>query len=236
MKQNQLKFLEFLKNRGIDSDFNTEEVISESYSVTFINPMTVKNFTDEYLNYLKKFDRIYSDGQLLTNYYSKNFRNIGRYSFDGNSIAQYVFEHIKSNDLNLALIGSTQKNVEITGQIISEEYNLNSIYTASGYDIDIDVLIQNFREKNIDVAVFGLGQVKQEKLLLEIKDKLPRLSCFTCGGYIHQVAGKGRLKYYPEWVNKTHLRAPYRVLDEGFDLLKRYLFEYSDFYKIMFKN
>lgn len=236
MKSNQLKFLGFLKDRGIDTNFNSEDIISKSYSVTFINPMTVKNFTDEYLNYLEKFDRIYSDGQLLTNFYSSNFKNIDRYSFDGNSIATSVFEYVQENNLNLALVGSTPKNIEIAGQIISKEYNLDSLYISSGYDINIDTIVNDFRKQKIDVAVFGLGQVKQEKLLLQIKEKLPDISCFTCGGYIHQIAGKGRVKYYPEWVNETHLRAPYRVCDEGYSLLKRYLFEYSDFYKIMFKH
>jgi UDP-N-acetyl-D-mannosaminuronic acid transferase (WecB/TagA/CpsF family) len=235
MKDKQLKFLNFLSQKGIDSNFDVKDVITNTSAVTFINPMSVNNFTDEYISYLYKFDKIYSDGQLLTNFYSKNFKDVGRYSFDGNSIAPIVFDYIKKNKLNLALIGSTQENVETTGRIISRGYELIGIHTAAGYDLDVNELAKALKVKKIDVAILGLGQIKQEKILLELKEMLPQLTCFTCGGYIHQVAGKGRLKYYPDWVNKLHLRAPYRVCDEGYSLFKRYLFDYADFYQLSFR-
>jgi hypothetical protein len=115
---------------------------------------------------------------LLTDFYYKNFNKIERYSFDGNSIASTVFDYIK-NKLNLALIGSTQYNVEITGDIICREYELAKIFIASGCNLNTYQLAKLFKE--IGVAIFDLGQIKHELILLELKEILPQLSCFTYG-------------------------------------------------------
>lgn len=236
MKLNQKRFIEFLESKALTASFDIESTVEQRLITTFVNPYSVKQFSTEYQELLFDFDQIYSDGQLLTNFYSKHFDPIQRISFDGNSIASEVFEFAAKHGLKIGLIGSTVENVESASAILNAHYGEVVGYYTSGFNIDIDDIAENIVKRNISIVVFGMGQILQERALLALKRQMADVVGFTCGGYIHQIAQNKRVQYYPEFINKYNLRAFYRVYDEGPKLARRYLFDYQDFYTLSYKR
>ena len=232
MKPNQKRFIEFLKSKTLTASFDIERTFEQRLITTFVNPYSVKQFSTEYEKLLEGFDQIYSDGQLLTNFYSKHFEDIQRISFDGNSIAAEVFEFAAKNRFKIGLVGSTDENVETASKILNDHYGEVIGYYTSGFNVDIEHVADNLARSDIKIVVFGMGQILQERALLALKKQLGDIVGFTCGGYIHQLAQNKRVQYYPDFINKYNLRSFYRVYDEGPKLAKRYLFDYQDFYTL----
>jgi exopolysaccharide biosynthesis WecB/TagA/CpsF family protein len=236
MKDKVNKFRDFLSKKGINCSFLVEDVFQNKEVVTFINPLTLKNLDDEYLEDLYCFDKVYSDGGLLSSYYSREYNRVGRYSFDGNSIAEDVFNYIGKKGLRFALVGSKEYQVIAAAEVLEKEFGIKPVYTRDGYNIDIKDLVNELAQAKVDVVILGLGQRLQERVLISIKKELPDIVGFTCGGFIHQMSTNKRFKYYPEWINEYGLRSIYRVYREGFSIFFRYIFDYSEFYKLLLKR
>ena len=70
-----------------------EKIVDTPGFFTFVNPFNFK-FLDskEYLNILQNANGVFVDGMLLVRFLKKFHRtNVSRLSFDGNSIAPYIF-------------------------------------------------------------------------------------------------------------------------------------------------
>ena len=78
-----------------------------------------------------------------------------------------------------------------------------------------------------------MGTGLQERFLLDLADLGWTGLGLTCGGYLDQVLTGGGVRYYPDLVDRLHLRAAYRLLQEPARLLPRYTRDYLPFYRGM---
>lgn len=196
---------------------------------SFINPFSLLKLGDTE-NVTNKVDHLYVDGISLVKLVNIFLRkSVSRYSFDDTSVAPVVFNFVKDNNLKIAIIGTTQENLEKSVVILENRYRINVTYYRNGFFSNAQQwtdAIQQIKEKQIDVVVCGMGTPLQEKFLIDLKEAGWEGYGYTCGGYLHQLATKE--KYYPEFFNKLNIRWVYRIYDEP-KLFHRYFVLYPVF-------
>lgn len=206
----------------------------EAWLVTFANPHSVRLMMDrpDYPATLAQFDVLFPDGSLLATSASRQLgRTIERQSFDGNSLAPQVLSFCQRNALRIALVGGIEGVASAAASLFRKEFGVDVVFTRSGFFANGEQRNQCFqalREQNVDVVICGMGAPHQDRFLLELKASGWKGLGFTCGGYLDQALASG-VKYYPDWVNRFNLRAPYRLLREPRRLWRRYLIEYQSF-------
>ncbi len=71
------------------------------------------------------------------------------------------------------------------------------------------------------VVILGLGAGLQDKVAVEIREKVPEATVLTAGGWLDQVASKGEA-YFPTWAHVLRLGWFIRLVREPRRLYKRY--------------
>ena len=207
---------------------------ADAWLVTFANPHSVRLMMDrqDYSSTLAQFDVVLPDGNLLAQSATRQLgRTIERKSFDGNSLAPEVLSFCQRNRLRVALVGGVEGVASAAASLFRKEFGVEVVFTRSGFFANAEQRNQCFqalREQNVDVVICGMGAPHQDWFLLELKASGWKGLGFTCGGYLDQSLATG-VKYYPDWVNRFNLRAPYRLLREPRRLWRRYLIEYQPF-------
>lgn len=202
--------------------------------ISFVNPHAVRMTIDRpgYASDLAGMDVLLPDGNLLAASASRQLgRVIARESFDGNSLAPEVFAFCRTHALKVALVGGVDGVAERAAAVFATEFDVDVAYARSGFfngEGDVHACYDRLRALNVDVVICGMGAPHQERFLLGLKNSGWTGLGFTCGGYLDQ-ALDGGVKYYPEWVNRFNLRAPYRLFREPGRLWRRYLIEYLPF-------
>lgn len=218
----------------LEREFQLKE--GEDYS--FINPFSLGVVAQELSDNECERINFYADGIAVV-IYARLFKNkkITRTSFDDTSIAPIVYNYALQQHHTVTLVGGTEENIVIAQQLLEMKYpGIKIIFVRSGY-FQNDEEYSFFLEKALstDILIVGMGAGKQERTLLDMRKLGWRGTGFTCGGYLDQfVEAKGQ-DYYPEFVNKFHLRWLYRMCKEPRRLLKRYLKDYP-YYLIKFGN
>lgn len=183
--------------------------------VTFLNPVSyLKARTMPQL--FEGFDHVLIDGWLLVSMLGSVGIRTKRYSFDMTSLAPEVFKYAVANNKSVYCIGTTPEAIPAFISTIKKEYaGLNLLGSRHGYFAGKEerrAVLQEIANLNPDIVIVGKGNPLQEQFLVDLK-ALGWNGCgFTCGGFMHQTTQK--LHYYPAWVNKMHLRMPYRMLKE----------------------
>jgi len=195
---------------------------------TFLNPYSYLHYRSEPEKF-SAFDTIFFDGILLAKAASFLYRRpIPRISFDMTSLAPKVFEYAVEHDKTVALIGAEPGVVDVAAQIYKSEYdNLKIETTRHGYfesEVAAAEYIQELIKINPDIVIVGMGTPKQEEFISNLLSSGWDGAAFTCGGFFHQTASKGK-NYYPNLINKLNLRFLYRMYDEP-KLIKRYFLSY----------
>ncbi|SOY46848.1 Glycosyltransferase WecB/TagA/CpsF family [Cupriavidus taiwanensis] len=218
--------MKFLLNRlSASSELPTRDGV-----YTFLNPYSYL-IARRNPEIFERFDGIYIDGQLLAKMLSAVLRDrVTRTSFDMTSLAPKLMESAENNDKTVYLIGAKSKQIDIAAAHFQEKYpklkicGLRHGYFSSAKERS--EVIRNIVRLAPDYVIVGMGTPIQEEFLLELAAGGWRGQAFTCGGFLHQ--SSERLTYYPAWVNKLHLRAPFRAFKEP-RLLRRYLISYPYF-------
>ncbi|MBR3624886.1 MAG: WecB/TagA/CpsF family glycosyltransferase [Bacteroidaceae bacterium] len=201
------------------------EFSSKAKIYTFLNPVSYLDAQKNEALFLS-FDGIFADGALLVKaieiFYKKPIK---RYSFDMTSVASMLFSYAQKERKTIYIVASKQEQIENFLRIVKGTYpNLIIIGFRNGYFADEkeqDLEIQNILKINPDFVIVGMGIVNQEKFLLNLKEKGFQGVGFSCGGFVHQTAGKN-INYYPSWINKCNLRFAYRMYKEP-HTRKRYI-------------
>ena len=209
---------------------------------SFINPFSLLKL-GETVDVVEHIDFLYVDGISLVKLIKMLLgKSVGRYSFDDTSVAPVVFEFVKKNNLQIAILGTTQANLEKSVGILEQRYQFKVAYFRNGFfenEQQRQEVIQHLATGNYDVVVCGMGTPLQEKFLIQLKETGWKGYGYTCGGYLHQLATKE--KYYPKLVDKLNIRWMYRIYDEP-KLFHRYFVLYPVFayqflkYKMRRKN
>ena len=191
---------------------------------TFLNPVS-------YLEAVKEdelfgnFDLIFADGSIMVWFIHLLYgKKIKRRSFDMTSMAKEVFQYASNEKKTVYFVGASEANLKIAIDKIKKDFPfLEIVGSRNGFfssKDDLKLEIDNIIEKSPDLLIVGMGVIKQEKFLLQVKDAGFSGCGFTCGGFLHQYAMRGK-KYYPDWINKYNLRFLYRMCKEPYTI-RRY--------------
>lgn len=180
----------------------------------------------------------FSDGWLLSkivSIFSK--KNIERVSFDDTSLAPIIFENLISQGKNVFFLGSKKHEIkEFTDKKKKQYPQLDIAGISDGYITDVEkkYIFNEIVDLGVDIVVMGLGAGMQEKSMQQLYDCGFKGKIYSCGGYFHQTALSRSNYYYPDWVNKFHLRALYRCFKEP-STIKRYLINYPINFLVLYK-
>lgn len=198
----------------------------ENALVTFVNAFSFKRILESG-NFMCKFDALYLDGFLLVILAKAFGVRVRRVSFDMTSCAPTVFSKAQAEGNTVYLVGSDSESIECAYRNILEKFpKLKICGYRNGYFADAqeqEAFAKKIVETCPEIVIVGMGAVRQEELLLELRRAGWRGAGYTCGGFFHQAAKK--VDYYPRIIDSLHLRWAYRILNEP-KLLKRYLVDY----------
>lgn len=215
---------EFQQEKGVDC--------------SFINPFSLGVVAQELSSEECAKIKFYADGIAIV-IYARLFKNkkITRTSFDDTSLAPVVFNHALQQNSTVTLVGGTEDNIQKAKMLLEIKYpGLQVVLARSGYFNSDDEYKLFLKQSNsTDILVVGMGAGKQERVLLDMRESGWKGTGFTCGGYLDQLVEAKGLDYYPELVNKLHLRWLYRIFKEPRRLSKRYFKDYP-YYLIKFGN
>lgn len=145
-------------------------------------------------------------------------RNFKRLSFDMTGLAADLFEKLNTDKSGRSVyfIGSKQKEIESSIRHISQSFpDMRIAGFRNGYfngEEDRRKAMDDIIKSGASFCIVGMGTPMQENFIVSLRDAGFDGISFTCGGFLHQTSG--RLKYYPDWVNKYNLRAFYRLFHE----------------------
>ena len=184
---------------------------------TFLNPVSYLDAIN-YKSLFDNFDGIFADGSILVGAILSLYgKKVKRYSFDMTSVAPMLLKYAVDNGKTIYIVASRQDQVEKAVKIIEEMYpGINIIGYRNGYfstDNEQDEEIRHIIDINPDFLIVGMGAIKQERFLLNVKHAGFKGIGFTCGGFIHQTS-KNEINYYPAWVDKYNVRFIYRMYRE----------------------
>lgn len=197
---------------------------------TFLNHFSyLKARCNQYA--LRNIDYIYIDGILLV--YAlrlAGIRNVKRMSFDMTSLAPLVFQHGIENGKTFYFVGSTEKSIKASLLNIRNSFNgINVIGFHNGYfktNAERMLVIDEICDLNPDILIVGMGTVIQECFLSDVRSAGWMGTGYTCGGFFHQTMNS--IKYYPELINRFHLRWFYRIWKEP-SVVERYTVHFVRF-------
>ncbi len=207
-----------------------EAMAKDVVLVTFANPSTapLTRRSASFRRSLREFDIVLPDGiGLCMAVHWLHGLPAQRISFDTTSLAPALFARARFRGLRIALVGGAPKVAEqARAQIAAHFPGIQIIAAYDGYG-DMAAKAVSVAELRPDIVICGMGSVRQEAFLLEMKHQGWRGWGFTCGGYLDQLIGG--MAYYPRWVDAANLRWAYRLLREPGRLWRRYLIDYPHF-------
>lgn len=170
----------------------------------------------------------FCDGMLMSSFMSQvTGRSIARVSFDFTSIAGPVFSDAEQQGKRVYIVGATQSELELFIRKLQTRYPRLPIagYHHGYFDAPQAAAIQaDIRLGRANILIVGLGAGLQERFVLSALNAGFTGVAFTCGGFIRQEAMTNGV-YYPEAINRLHLRAFYRMYREP-HTIRRYLVDY----------
>lgn len=202
----------------------TPNLLEANKAFSFINFASIGSFFDQPPNTIAYF----CDGMLMSTFMSRvTGRTIGRVSFDFTSIADSVFSYAEKQGKRVYFVGARQAELELFINKVKVRYP--ALIIAGGHNGYFDApeaacIQADICRSEANILIVGLGAGLQEQFEQGALRAGFTGVAFTCGGFIRQEA-MATGHYYPEPVNRLHLRALYRMYREP-HTIKRYLVDY----------
>lgn len=188
------------------NDFKTI-LTKKKQAVSFVNPFSYGILVNSD-SIVDEVDVFFSDGSLLCALSNLRRRTkIDRVSFDFSSIADDVFAFAVNNKKRVALVGSTQDEVERAKIYFEEKYpNLEICLARNGYFTveDFYKIANELNNSKANIVISGMGTPLQEQFIIYIRDHCLSVNlALTCGGFLTQTSMRG--DYYHPIVKKLGL-------------------------------
>lgn len=170
----------------------------------------------------------FCDGMLMSTFMSGiTGRNIRRISFDFTSIADPVFSDAEKRGKSVYFVGAKRAELELFLGKLTVRYPALIVagYHEGYFDpTQAECLKEDICTSGARILIVGMGAGLQEQFMQDVMDSGFTGVAFSCGGFIRQES-EGHRDYYPELINRLHLRAFYRMYREP-HTIKRYLIDY----------
>lgn len=204
----------------------TKDVVLVTFANPGVAPLARRSASFE--RSLREFDLVLPDGiGLCVAMRWLHGLPAQRVSFDTTSLAPALFARARLRGLRVVLVGGAPRVAEqARAQITAHFPGLQIIAAYDGYG-DMVAKAGAVGELRPDIVICGMGSIRQEAFLLELKHQGWRGWGFTCGGYLDQLIGG--IAYYPRWIDATNMRWAYRLLREPRRLWRRYFIDYPYF-------
>ena len=156
-----------------------------------------------------------------------------------------AFCHFHANNtdkVRIFLLGGTEDSVRKAQENINHkagsEVIIEGYSPPFGFEHDpkeIEKIVQLVNESEATVLAVGVGAPKQEKWIINHKDKMPGINIFfAIGATIDFQAGYK--KRSPKWITKIGLEWLHRMLSEPQRLFKRYMVDGLPYFYLIFKQ
>lgn len=137
-----------------------------------------------------------------------------RQSFDMTSLAPVILNYCAQRQLKVFIAGGKPGHADAFISIMTKRFpGIEWVGHCDGYQSEQDV-IDHVLDSRAEVALLGLGNIKQESVAGQLAQQKPEGRFFTCGAFISQTASARAVDYYPRWINRYHLRWAYRFAKE----------------------
>lgn len=199
-------------------------LLESNRAFSFLNFASIGSFIRQPPSSLAYF----CDGMLMSGFMSRiTGRAVQRVSFDFTSIADPVLRESEQRGKRVYVVGARQAELDRFVEKLGMQYpRLQLVGAHNGYfDAEQGAALQaDIRRQRTNLLLVGLGAGLQERFVLDALRGGFGGVAFTCGGFIRQEADAGE-RYYPDAINRLHLRAFYRMYREP-HTIKRYLLDY----------
>lgn len=128
-----------------------------------------------------------------------------------------ILEIANRHSLKVALVGASPSSMAIAEQKLKLAYpNARFVVTQHGYFTDQErgQVIDSVIASNPDVLFVGMGVIKQEALIVEIREKKAIPLCMTLGGSFDVISN--RSPRAPQWLCSIGLEWLYRLIRQPF--------------------
>ena len=179
----------------------------------FINPATYLRIRNE-IDFHNKNVVVRYDSLVLW-VISKLFQFIPgeRGAFDMSSLAPQIIQGCVEKKSAVLFVGGTFQDALIFEQKLKSRYPKLNLLVKEGFQTDQKAILELVHRNSIKYFICGMGAPKQERLVTEIFAKTG-IYCFTCGGFITQMAKADHTDYYPPLVVRLNIRFIYRLFKE----------------------
>jgi exopolysaccharide biosynthesis WecB/TagA/CpsF family protein len=168
-------------------------------------------------------DICYCDG-IGVSYISILINGHGLLKVTANNFIDKLTDVARIHRWTIAIIGGRPETVSAARRYFSQRGAL-IVYSQDGYFNEArgDIILQELAEIEPDLVLIGMGQDRQEKFALSLKQLLPRTVLFCVGGLFSFIAGEEWP--CPIWVRKIGLEWTIRLASSPHRLWRRYLLE-----------
>lgn len=209
------KIFQTFYNKLPDSIDQVMPRYDKCFLVTFLTPRYMMLMGDEYHDMYNDFDFICSDGAspLKLNKLCGKPKSL-RISFDMSSLGKIVLNELAKNGQGLYVLGTKQEYLEKFIDVIKAEFKgINVVGSHNGYIKDCkEEVVEDIMKSGAKVVIIGMGAPLQDEMAVRLKNAGFNGTAYTCGGFIHQAAGK--FNFWPDWANKYNMRWFYRYFCE----------------------
>lgn len=159
--------------------------------------------------------------------------NINRIT--GVDIMDSLLQYADENRKNIFFLGAEDETLEKLKINIENKYNnIGNIDSNHGFFDKDNIVINKINKNETDILFVGMGCPKQEKWIIDNKDKLQAKIMIGIGGALKIYSGE--VTRAPKMIQNLGLEWFYRFLKEPRRLFKRYFVEYFKFVPILLKE
>ncbi|MDB8567890.1 WecB/TagA/CpsF family glycosyltransferase [Turicibacter sanguinis] len=153
----------------------------------------------------------------------------------GVDVMDRLLEKANKRNLNVFFLGAEEMTVNKLKRNIENKYlEIGNIGIHNGFFNDDEQVIKLINNNNTDILFVGMGCPKQEKWIMNNRDKIKCNIMIGIGGALKIYSEE--VKRAPKYIQKLGLEWFYRFCKEPKRLFKRYFIEYLKFIPIFFNE
>ena len=131
-----------------------------------------------------------------------------------------ILKNSHEKQYKIYFLGARPWVVEKAAKRAKEEYNANIVGFHHGYfsEGDVEEVVEDINKTKPDFVFIGLGCPKQEKFIVEYKDKIKSKYLVAVGGSFDVLAGN--TKRAPKWMIELGLEWLYRIIRQPIRIIR----------------